>query len=61
MLLINSFANLGEKEIIEHGVKFLKSEYGFEQAFPLNFKDLNKYDSSLEVSGKECSITPFTI
>ncbi len=54
MLLINSFANLGEKEIIERGVKFLKSEYGFEQAFPLNFKDLNKYDGSLEASVHEC-------
>ena len=56
MLLINSFANLGEKEIIERGVKFLKSEYGFEQTFPLNFKDLNKYDGSLEASRNECSI-----
>ena len=61
MLLINSFANLGEKEIIERGVKFLKSEYGFEQAFPLNFKDLNKYVGSLEACEHECSIPPFII
>ena len=50
MILVNFLANLGEKEIIERGVKFLKSEYGFEQAFLSNFKDLNKYDGSLEAS-----------